>query len=166
MNDLIVYYSLEGNTDYVAQRIKEKLDAHIRRLVPVKPYSDKGFSKFFWGGKAAIMAEKPELEDYNVDFARFDRIIFGFPVWASNFTPPLRTFIEENREGLKGKRFAAFACQSGSGAEKALEKLEKCIGETAFEQTEIFIDPKAKQSEETDLRIDAFANALKQGDMQ
>ena len=94
MTDLIVYYSLEGNTDYAAQRIKEKLGAHIRRLDPVKPYSDKGLAKFFWGGKAAIMAEKPELEDYNVDFARFDRIIFGFPVWASNFTQPLRKFIE------------------------------------------------------------------------
>ena len=164
MEDLIVYYSLEGNTDYVAQRIKEKLGAHIRRLVPVKPYSDKGLSKFFWGGKSAIMGDKPDLEDYNVDFSRFDRIIFGFPVWAANFTPPLRTFIEDNREGLKGKRFAAFVCQSGSGAEKALAKLEKCIGETAFEQTAIFIDPKAKRSEETDLRIDAFINALKQED--
>ena len=160
MTDLIVYYSLEGNTDYVAQRIKEKLDAHIRRLEPVKPYSDKGFLKFFWGGKSAIMAEKPELEDYNVDFSRFDRIIFGFPVWASNFTPPLRTFIEDNREGLKGKRFAAFACQSGSGGEKALAKLEKCIGETAFEHTAVFIDPKAKSSKETDDQIDAFIRAL------
>ncbi len=164
MEDLIVYYSLEGNTDYAAQRIKEKTGAHIRRLEPVKPYSDKGLSKFFWGGKAAIMGEKPELEDYNVDFSRFDRIIFGFPVWAANFTPPLRTFIEENREGLKGKRFAAFACQSGSGAEKALEKLERCIGETAFEQTAVFTDPKAKQSQETDKMIDAFADALKQAD--
>ncbi len=162
MTDLIVYYSLEGNTDYVAQKLKEKTDAHLRRLEPKKAYSTKGFAKFFWGGKSAIMAEKPDLEDYNVDFSRFDRIIFGFPVWASTFTPPLRTFIEENREGLKGKRFAAFACQSGSGAEKALEKLEKFLGETAFEQTAIFIDPKARQSEETDAKIEAFANALKE----
>lgn len=160
MNDLIVYYSLEGNTEYAASRIREKLDAHTRNLVPKKPYSDKGFSKFFWGGKSAIMAEKPDLEDYDVDLSRFDRIIFGFPVWASNFTPPLRTFIEENREGLKGKRFAAFACQSGSGAQKALAKLEKFLGETAFEQTAVFIDPKAKQSEETDRQIDSFADAL------
>ncbi len=162
MTDLIVYYSLEGNTDYVAQILKEKMDAHIRRLEPKKPYSTKGFAKFFWGGKSAIMAEKPDLEDYNVDFSRFDRIIFGFPVWAGTFTPPLRTFIEENREGLKGKRFAAFACQSGSGGEKALEKLEKFLGETAFEQMEVFIDPKAKHSDETDHKIESFANALMQ----
>lgn len=160
MEDLIVYYSLEGNTEYAAQRIKEKLGAHIRRLDPIKPYSNKGISKFIWGGKSALMAEKPDLEDYNVDMTRFDRVIFGFPVWASTFAPPLRTFIEENREGLKGKRFAAFACQAGNGAKKALAKLEECVGETAFEQTAIFIDPKAKHSDETDRLIDAFADAL------
>ncbi len=110
------------------------------------------------------MAEKPDLEDYNVDFSRFDRIIFGFPVWASTFTPPIRTFIDENREGLKGKRFAAFACQTGNGAEKALAKLEEFLGETAFEQTAIFFDPKTKQSEETDRQIEKFAEELKAAD--
>ncbi len=108
------------------------------------------------------MAEQPELESYDIDLSEVDRIIFGFPVWSSNFAPPIRTFIEENREAFSGKRFAAFACQAGSGAEKALTKLSKCLNETAFEQTAIFIDPKAKHSEETDRSIDAFANALKQ----
>ncbi|MBR4573354.1 MAG: NAD(P)H-dependent oxidoreductase [Lachnospiraceae bacterium] len=161
MKDLIVYYSLEGNTEYVAQVLKEKLDARVRCLTPKKAYSTKGFAKYFWGGKSAVMAEKPELESYDIDLSEIDRIIFGFPVWASTFAPPIRTFIEDNREALAGKRFAAFACQAGSGAEKALDKLSKCLNETAFEQTAIFIDPKARHSEETDRKIEEFANALK-----
>ena len=120
----------------------------------------KGFAKFFWGGKSAVMAEKPELEEISVDLSGYDRIIFGSPVWASNFTPPLRTFIEEYSDGLKRKRFAAFACQSGSGAEKAFGKLAKCIGIDEFEQTAIFIDPKAKQDAKKDEQIEAFCNAL------
>ena len=164
MKDLIVFYSLEGNTAYVADRIIEKTGADKLMLKPKKAYRDKGFAKFIWGGKSAIMAEKPELESYEADLSGYDRVIFGFPVWASNFTPPIRTFIEDNREALKGKRFAAFACQSGSGAQKALDKLSKCLNETAFEQTAIFIDPKARHSEETDLKIDEFIRSLKQGD--
>ena len=113
MKDLIVYYSLEGNTEYVAQVLKEKLDARVRCLTPKKAYSTKGFAKYFWGGKSAVMAEKPELESYDIDLSEIDRIIFGFPVWASTFAPPIRTFIEDNREALAGKRFAAFACQAG-----------------------------------------------------
>lgn len=162
MKDLIVYYSLEGNTGYVTDRIKEKLGADELCLVPKKAYNDKGVSKFIWGGKSAIMGEKPDLEDYEIDLLQYDRIIFGFPVWASTFTPPIRTFINDNREALSGKRFAAFACQAGSGAEKALDKLARYLNESSFEQTAIFIDPKSRRSDEMDRKIDAFADALKQ----
>jgi len=162
MKDLIVYFSLEGNTEYVVKKLQESLGAEALRLVPKKAYHDKGASKFIWGGKSAIMGEKPELENYEIHLYKYDRIIFGFPVWASTFTPPIRTFINDNREEISGKRFAAFACQTGAGAEKALEKLSKYLNETSFEQTAIFLDPKSKPSEATDQSIEAFANALKQ----
>ena len=160
MKKLIVYYSLEGNTEYAANRIKDRTGADLLKLVPKKAYHDKGFAKFFWGGKSAVMAEKPELEAYEVNLTEYDQVIFGFPVWASNFTPPIRTFIEENKEALKGKKFAAFACQSGGGAEKALAKLAKSIGIDAFERTVILIDPKAKKNENTDAQIDSFCESL------
>ena len=160
MKDLVVYFSLEGNTEYVAEKIKDKKNADLLRLVPKKAYHDKGFAKFFWGGKSAIMAEKPDLEDYDVSLGEYDRIIFGFPVWASNFTPPLRTFIEENKEALKGKRFAAYACQSGSGGEKALAKLSKCLDIGSFVSAAVFCDPKARQSKDTDAQIDTFIDSL------
>ncbi len=161
MKDLIVYYSLEGNTEYVADKIRGETGADVLKLVPKKAYHDKGFAKFFWGGKSAVMAEKPALEEYKVELDEYERIIFGFPVWASNFTPPLRTFITENAAKLKGKRFAAYACQSGAGAEKAFEKLAKCLGINGFEQTAVFIDPKARASEDKDAQIAAFAISLK-----
>ena len=160
MKKLIVYYSLEGNTEYAANRIKDRTGADLLKLVPKKAYHDKGFAKFFWGGKSAVMAEKPKLEAYEVNLSEYDQVIFGFPVWASNFTPPVRTFIEENKETLKGKRFAAFACQSGGGAEKALAKLAKTIGIDAFERTVILIDPKTKKNEGTDAQIDSFCESL------
>ena len=156
MKNLVVYYSLEGNTGSVAEKIKEVTGADLLRLVPKKAYSDKGFAKFLWGGKSAIMAEKPELEKYDINPADYDRIVFGFPVWASNYTPPIRTFIEENKEALKGKRIAAFACQAGSGGEKALAKLAKSLDIDGFEQSAIFIDPKARRTDETDAKIDKF----------
>ena len=107
-----------------------------------------------------MMAEKPELEAYDVDLTGYERIIFGFPVWASNFTPPLRTFIESNADGLKGRKFSAYACQSGSGAEKALAKLAKCIGIDDFDETAVFIDPKGKPDATKDEQIGAFCKGL------
>ena len=160
MKRLIVYFSLEGNTEYIAKNLTEKLHADMLKLVPKKAYATSGFSKFFWGGKSAVMAEKPKLEPYDVDLSAYDQIIFGFPVWAGTFTPPLRTFISENKDGLKGKTIAAFACQSGAGAEKALAKLQECLGIDGYTETAIFIDPKDKPSEENALKLNVFAKKL------
>ena len=107
-----------------------------------------------------MMAEKLELEEISVDLSGYDRIVFGFPVWASNITPPLRTFIDEKSSEIKGKRFAAFACQSGAGAEKAFAKLTKCIGINDLEHKAVFIDPKSKPNTKNDSLIESFCDSL------
>ena len=161
MKTAVIYYSMSGNCEYAAEWINSEIGADLIRLEPEKAYPDSGFRKFFWGGKSAVMAEAPELEPYDVTLENYDRIVFGFPVWASNFTPPLRTFIEENKEKLGGKKIASFACQSGAGAEKAFAKLAKCIGIESIEKTAVFIDPKEKASEEKNEQILEFCKALK-----
>ena len=160
MKRLVVFYSLEGNTEYIADTIAEKLSADKLKLVPKKAYADKGFAKFFWGGKSAVMAEKPELEPYDVNLDDYDEIVIGFPVWAGNITPPIRTFASDNMDSLKGKKISSFACESGAGAEKAFEKLKSLLGVEEFAATAIFIDPKAKPSEENKLKLDMFISKL------
>ena len=159
MKTLIVYYTLEGNTHYAAKKIASLLDADMLRIKPVKTYPRKGFRKFLWGGKSAVMAETPELEPYTFDTSAYDRIVFGFPVWAGNVTPPLRTFIKEN--DLSGKRFAAFACQSGAGAEKAFEKLKTALGIRELDAELVLIDPKTKPDPINEKKISGFCGKLK-----
>ena len=159
MKTLIVYYTLEGNTHYAAKKIASLLDADVLRVKPVKTYPRKGFRKFLWGGKSAVMAETPELAPYTFDASAYDRIVFGFPVWAGNVTPPLRTFIKEN--DLSGKRFAAFACQSGAGAEKAFEKLKTALGIRELDAELVLIDPKAKPDPINEKKISGFCGKLK-----
>lgn len=158
MATIIVYYSLEGNTAYAAQLLARKLGAELLRLEPAKQYPDRGFKKFFWGGKSAVMAETPKLLPYAFNAGKYDRIIFGFPVWAGNVTPPIRTFVKEN--DLSGKRISAFACQSGSGAEKAFGKLKAALGIAAFDAELILIDPKAKPDPQNERKIEAFCEAV------
>ena len=159
MKTLIVYYSLEGNTEWTAQRIAEELGAETLRIDPVKAYPVKGFRKFFWGGKSAVMAETPALKPYRFDAEACERILFGFPIWAGNVTPPIRTFIKEN--DLQGKNIAAFACESGSGAEKAFEKLKEALDINSLEAELILIDPKSKPSADNDRKIREFCSKLK-----
>ena len=159
MKTIIVYYSMEENTDYASKKIAENLGADLLRIYPEKAYPDKGFRKFLWGGKSAVMAETPKLKKYDFDSDKYERVIIAFPVWASNMAPPIRTFIKES--DLSGKRICAVACQSGSGAEKAFEKLKSALGISELEGELILIDPKANPSEENESKIESFCKKLK-----
>lgn len=161
MKTAVVYYSMSGNCEYTAKKIAQALDADLIRLEPEKTYPDSGFKKFFWGGKAAMMGEAPALKPYSFDAPAYDRIIFGFPVWAANPTPPIRSFIRENAEKISGKKIAAFACQSGNGAEKALAKLKKMLNTDTLEAELILIDPKDKPAPENDQAIADFCSKLR-----
>ena len=160
MKTLVVYYSMSGNTEYVAKSISDKLNADIIKLIPKKEYPNKGLKKFLWGGKSAIMGELPELESYEFESSKYDLIIFGTPVWASSFTPPIRTFIKENKEKLLNKKIAVFTCFMGGGADKAIEKLKKYLEIEQFEAELILIDPKDKKEDEKENKINEFCSKI------
>lgn len=162
MKAIVVYYSLSGNTEFAAQEIVKMLSADMLRIEPEKAYPKKGFAKFFFGGGSSLMAEKRALKPYDFAGESYDTVILGFPLWAGRVTPPLRTFLEEQKEALKGKRFAAFVCQSGSGAKKALQNLKETIGTEAFAAEMVLIDPKTRPSEENQKKIEVFCKALQE----
>ena len=160
MKSAIVYYSLSGNTRYVAEQMAAALGADLIPLVPRKSYPDSGFKKFFWGGKSALMGDKPALEPYVFNENEYDLIIMGGPVWAGTFVPPLRSFVEQNRAALQGKCLAAFFCCSG-GPGKVLEKFQAFLAPDQAEKYLILIDPKDKPSHENEEKIADFCNDLK-----
>ena len=164
MKAIVIYYSMLGNTEYVVNYISKKLNCDFLRIKPKKEYPTKGFRKFYHAGKSSVMEECPELEDYSFDSKKYDLIIFGTPVWASNYVPPLRTFINENKAKLINKNFAVFTCFSGGGADKAINKLKKTLGIDSFEQELILINPKVKETEENKNKMDDFCNHLENGD--
>ena len=160
MKTAVVYYSMSGNTAMTAKKIAGGMDAELIEIRPEKAFPDKGIRKFLWGGKSAVMAETPKLMPYTFRPEEYDLIVFGFPVWAGTVAPPIRTFAAENREALRDRKIAAFACQSGNGGEKAFKKLLECLGREAFEATMILIDPKDRPKPENDGMIKAFLEKL------
>lgn len=159
MKTAIVYYSMSGNTRQTAERIADAVGADLIRVEPVKEYPSAGMRKFIWGGKSAVMGEKPKLKPYSFG-AEYDRIIIGTPVWASCFAPPIRSFINENRDRLSGREISAFVCYSGGGADKALDKLKRYLGIDSFAAELILIDPKDRPSQENERLTEEFCAKL------
>lgn len=159
MKTIVVYYSMSGNAEYVAETIAEKTGADLLKIEPEKAYPDKGARKFIWGGKSAVMGDTPKLVPYEFDADAYDKIVFAFPVWASNITPPIRSFIKEN-PSVKEKEIYAAVCFLGGGADKALDKLKKEVGKESLAAELILIDPKVNQTEENAAKIAEFCEEI------
>lgn len=162
MKTAIVYYSQSGNCTYVANEITKYLEADVVKIEPEKAYPDKGFKKFFWGGKSAVMGETPTLVPYEFDASAYDVIIIGYPVWAGTFAPPIRTFVESNRSVLLGKKVCAFASSSGGNADKSFKKLASALKVEEISPTLSVVDPMAKPSEDKNAQIEAFCAQIKE----
>ena len=162
MKAVIVYYSLTGNTEYAAKKIGEQLGADLVCVEPEKAYPSKGLGKFLVGGKGAVSKAAPALKPYQFEAAAYDCVVIGMPLWAGRVTPPINTFVKENREALQGKKIAAFVCSGGGSPEKALEQLKNAMGIGAFAAELSLTDPKSKADAANEMRITAFCNALKE----
>lgn len=158
MKTLIVYYSLEGNTRWAAEKIAAQLGADTLRLVPKAAYPDKGFKKFLFGGKSAVMKETPELEPYEVNITQYERLVLATPVWAGTLAPPLRTFIR--REDLTGKQFALVASSMGGSPGKTFEHLKALLGVTEDVPVLSLKDPKSHPSQANEDALAAFCDKL------
>ncbi|MCR4730560.1 MAG: NAD(P)H-dependent oxidoreductase [Saccharofermentans sp.] len=159
MKTAVVFYSMHGNVRYVSEKVAKELGADLIELVPVKAYPDKGAMQFIWGGSAVTFKKKPELEPYTFNASDYDLVIIGTPVWASNFTPPLRTFFENN--DLTGKKIAVIATSAGGDSAKCVEAVKAAAGADSLAAVLSLVDPKEKPSDENEKQIAAFIDTCK-----
>lgn len=151
---LIVYYSLTGNTKYIAEIIQEVTNADILPIKPIKELNPKGAMKFIWGGAQATMKKKPKLEPFEIDPDDYNILFLGTPVWAWTFSPPIRSFL--SKFDLSETNVAIWICHGG-GPGKTLKRLKdytkalKILGEIDF------FDPLKNNPEEAKEKVLVWA---------
>ncbi len=121
---VVVYYSLDGNTRFVARELARLYGADLLEVEPQKEIPQAEPLKHLWGGKQVIMKERPLLKNYQMEISGYDRFFIGTPVWAFNFAPPIRTFLEEN--SLQEKEVVLFCTHEGVPG-RTLANLEKAL---------------------------------------
>ena len=108
MKALIVYYSMSGNTEAVAKAIGREIHADLLSLEPEKDYPSSGFKKYFWGGKSAVMAEKPKLKPYQFDANKYDTIIFDLKDVLYVSSSGLRVFLDTDKKMIDTNKTVKF----------------------------------------------------------
>lgn len=148
MKQLIIYYSYEGNTKLIAEEMAKATESDLMMIKPLKEMSSKGFMKYVWGGRAAVMKKKPKLEPLTHNMEDYDRIIFGTPVWAGTFTPPFNTLFTDIK--IKNKDVAFFCCHAGGKGKIFNQFREMLKGNNIIGELDL-IDP-LKQDKETKIK--------------
>lgn len=136
---LVIFYSLEGNTKFIADGIKEITGADLLQLKPKKDIKSKGFMKFVWGGRQVVTGKKPELLPLEKDPSDYDLIFIGTPVWAGKYAPAINTFLDTDQ--INGKKVAFFCCHGGGGNGKTFNLLREQLKENEILGEIEFKDP-------------------------
>lgn len=108
---LLVYFSYNGNTRIIAEKIKENIDCDVLELQPKSPYSTDYQSVVDEFQNNETAKTTTELQKYDVNLDNYDTIIIGSPVWWYSITPVIRTFLKEN--DLSNKTIIPFATNAG-----------------------------------------------------
>lgn len=157
MKAIVVYYSLEGNTDHAARALAAELNADTLRLETVTPYP-LGAKRFLVGGRDAMTGVKPALKPYRFDGSAYDTVILGTPLWAWTFAPPVRTFLAEN--DLTGKKLAFFVCSMGGQDKRCLDKLREELSAPNAPALSL-LEPLKRQKAEDQDAIRRFADTIR-----
>ena len=159
MKTLVVYYSYEGSSAWIADLIKESLngDADLLRVEPEnekKTHSMLG--KYWWGGRQVLSSKKPKLKPYSIDVNNYDLIIIGTPVWAWACPPAMAVFFSETK--IEGKNIALFCCHGG-GKGKIFEKMKTALPGNNFLDEVDFREPRKRPAGVKD-KVDAWIKEL------
>ena len=127
-NSIIIYFSAEGTTKRVAEKLAEHIGADLFEIVPEQPYTAADLK---WTNPLArCNREKFGKKDVPVsgkidNFNEYDTVFIGFPIWYGAAPNVVNTFCKEY--DWTGKKVYAFATSGGSGIGKTTERLQPYV---------------------------------------
>jgi flavodoxin len=142
---LVVYYSLDGNTRFVAKAIAESVGAEVLELRVDQEPPRKGFMKYFWGGRQVMMKQVPSLIPFPLHPEDYDFLFIGTPVWAFSYAPAMAAFFSRFR--LKGKKIALFCCSGGMKG-KTFERMKSKLAGNDLLGEKHFVEPLRREEEQ------------------
>ena len=111
MKRIVVYYSYTGNTEKIANHIKEKLTCDILELTPRVPFSTNYDEVVAEYQNNSIDNKEVAINDININLEEYDEIIVGTPVWWYTMCPVITTFLKQY--DLSNKKVYMYATNAG-----------------------------------------------------
>lgn len=126
-----------GNTQVLAQFIKEIVGGDECHVVPTKEYSLDYNTATEEAKKDLNDNIRPEINATVTNIDQYDIIFVGFPIWWGTFPRGLATFLE--RFNWTNKKIAPFCTHEGSCFGSSLSELKKlCPNATVLKSLSVY----------------------------
>lgn len=129
---LVVFYSATGNTEEVAGFIAAATGGDTFELVPVEPYTSADLDWTNQNSRVSREHDNPDerfvelVESTVTDWASYDTVFIGYPIWWGIAAWPVDSFIDAN--DFTGKTVIPFCTSSSSGLGESGELLAEAAG--------------------------------------
>jgi len=114
---LVAYFSAQGHTKAVAEKIALTTGGDLFEIVPEIPYSEADLDGWNDSARGTIESRdrstRPKVASKIDDISRYDTIYLGFPIWWYTAPTIVNTFLEAY--DTAGKVIIPFATSGGSG---------------------------------------------------
>lgn len=136
---LVLFASRSGNTERMANEIREQLDCDILEVEPEVAY-DNDYNAMLERSQKELAAIRqgnyPPIKTTMEKFDDYDIVFVGYPIWYGSMATPMQTFLHSHASKLAGKRIALFATSGSSGISTSVNEARNlCPDATIIEET-------------------------------
>jgi len=124
MKALVVFFSRTGSTRRLASAIAEMLKADLEEIE--EDEGRRGILGYIRSGRDSFKKALVPIKPPKSDPSKYDLVIIGTPIWSFTMSAPVRTYISQSRERLKGE--VAFFCTCDNRSYSAFKDMEEACG--------------------------------------
>ncbi len=129
MKILVLYTSIDGNTEAVGERIAQKVGADVSKIVRSSKVHGYGLLDKIRCWIEVKFKKKPGIFPFKWDPRDYDLIFVGTPVWFDSYNPVYNTLFEVIK--IYDRKVALFSTGE-TDSQKCLDKLSKTLEESVI----------------------------------
>jgi len=133
MKILVVFYSRSGRTKKVAEAISDILKCDKEEIFDTK--NRKGIPGFLSAGTDANLRRLTAIKEIKNNPSLYDLVIIGTPIWSSNISTPIRTYLFLYKEEFK--KVAFFCTRLGLDFKKVFDDMKNLSQKTPIDLLEL-----------------------------
>lgn len=128
MKVLVLYTTVDGNTEAVSNAIAEKVGADVSKIVRVSKIRGFGIDKIRCWFEVKLN-RRPGIFPFKHDPRDYDLIFIGTPVWYDSYNPVFNTLFEVIK--IYDRKIAIYSTGE-TDSQKALDKFSKKLKDSVI----------------------------------